>query len=171
MASRRGASGHVHNPFMIIASHDTTEDNGDCYGTVLVYSGDFASEIAGNQYQTARHIIGINPDGFDWPLEVGETFVTPEAALTYSAQGITKLSHNYHKLFATRLCRGKYRDMRRPVLLNSWEACYFGFDADRLVKIGECSADLGIELLVIDDGWFGVRNSDNCASKTVQIIF
>lgn len=163
MASRRGASGHVNNPFMIIATKDTTEDSGDCYGTVLVYSGDFASEISGNQYQTARHIVGINPDGFDWPLEAGETFVAPEAALTYSATGITTLSHNYHKLFARRLCRGKYRDVRRPVLLNSWEACYFSFDADRLVKIGECSADLGIELLVIDDGWFGVRNSDNCS--------
>ena len=92
-----------------------------------------ASEIAGNQYQTARHIVGLNPDGFDWPLEAGETFVTPEAALTYSALGFTKLSHNYHELFARRLCRGKFRDVRRPVLLNSWEACYFNIDEEKLV--------------------------------------
>ncbi len=163
MASRRGASGHVHNPFMVMVSPEASEDSGDCYGSVLVYSGNFAAEVSGNQYGTARLVLGINGDGFDWLLGVGETFVTPEAVITYSAEGLTKMSQSFHGIFSRRLCRGKYRDVRRPVLLNSWEACYFGFDADRLVKIGEKSAELGIELLVIDDGWFGVRNSDNCS--------
>ncbi|MDL2287705.1 alpha-galactosidase [Eubacteriales bacterium OttesenSCG-928-G02] len=107
--------------------------------------------------------MGLNPDGFAWSLKAGDKFSTPEAVMCYTPNGITDLSHKFHDIFNDRLIRGKYRNKRRPVLLNSWEACYFSFNEERLIKIGECAADLGIELVVIDDGWFGVRNTDNCS--------
>lgn len=163
MSSRRGASSHVHNPFFIISSPSADETSGEVYGFVLVYSGSFTAEIAGNQFSTTRAIIGLNPEEFGWKLEPNKTFTTPEAVLSYSPKGLELLSENYHKIFRTRLCRGRYRDIRRPVLLNSWEACYFNFDEERLKKIGTCCADIGIELLVIDDGWFGKRDTDNCS--------
>ena len=163
LSSRRGASSHVHNPFLILVSPDASETAGDVYGQVLVYSGSFTAEAAGNQFGNSRSMIGLNPEEFSWKLGEGEEFYTPEAVMTYSAEGLDLFSHHLATLFRTRLCRGKYRDARRPVLLNSWEACYFSFDEERLKKIGTCAAELGIELLVIDDGWFGKRNSDNCS--------
>lgn len=163
MSSKRGASSHVHNPFLIMTSPSADEVSGDAYGFVLVYSGSFTAETAANQFSSARTIIGLNSEEFGWKLNSGESFTTPEAVLSFSPNGLEQLSANYHKIFRTRLCRGKYREIRRPVLLNSWEACYFNFDEERLKKIGTCCSDIGIELLVIDDGWFGVRNSDNCS--------
>ncbi len=163
LSSRRGASSHVHNPFLLLTSHDASETAGDVYASVLVYSGSFTAEAAAGQFDATRALIGLNPEEFSWNLQAGERFFTPEAVMTYSASGLETMSHNLHRLFRTRLCRGKYRDVRRPVLLNSWEACYFGFDEERLKKIGTCSAQLGVELLVIDDGWFGKRDSDNCS--------
>lgn len=163
LSSRRGASSHVHNPFLLLASPQANETSGEVYGAVLVYSGSFVCEVAGGQFDTARMVIGLNPEEFSWKLEAGDRFYTPETVLSYSDTGFDALSQNFHTTFRTRLCRGKYRDVRRPVLLNSWEACYFGFDEERLKRIGTCSAQLGIELLVIDDGWFGKRDSDNCS--------
>lgn len=163
MSSRRGASSHVHNPFMILTSPTADETSGDVYATVLVYSGNFTAEAAPGQFDVTRAMIGLNPEEFSWKLNPGEDFYTPEAVQTYSASGLETMSHNFHKLFRTRLARGIYRDARRPVLLNSWEACYFGFDEERLKKIGSCCGNLGIELLVIDDGWFGKRDSDICS--------
>ncbi len=163
MSSRRGASSHVHNPFLILTSPRADETSGDAFGFVLVYSGSFTAEIAANQFDTARAVIGLNPDSFRWKLLPGETFTTPECVLSYSGEGLDRLSNNFSSLFRERLCRGRYRDIRRPVLLNSWEACYFGFDADRLMQIGDSCADLGIELMVIDDGWFGKRDNDRCS--------
>ncbi len=163
MSSRRGASSHVHNPFLILTSPDATEISGDAYGFVLVYSGSFMAEIAANQYDSARAVMGLNPEAFSWELDSGEEFTTPECVMSYSSDGLDNLSNNFATVFRTRLARGKYRDIRRPVLLNSWEACYFDFDSDRLMKIGDACADLGIELMVIDDGWFGKRNIDNCS--------
>lgn len=163
LSSRRGASSHVHNPYMIMTSPSADEVSGDAYAFVLVYSGSFTSEIAANQFDSARAMIGLNPEDFSWKLESGEEFYTPEAVMTYSPNGLGQMSDNLHRIFRTRLCRGKYRDCRRPVLLNSWEACYFSFNEERLKKIGSCCADLGIELLVIDDGWFGKRDTDNCS--------
>lgn len=161
MSSRRGASSHVHNPFLILTDPKTDETSGDAFGFVLVYSGSFAVEIAGNQFDTSRAVIGLNPENFGWNLEAGEEFTTPECVMSYSENGLDKLSNNFQTLFRERLCRGKYRDARRPVLLNSWEACYFDFDDKRLLDIGYACADLGIELMVIDDGWFGKRNDDH----------
>jgi alpha-galactosidase len=163
LSSRRGASSHVHNPFMILTSPETSETAGDVFATVLVYSGNFVAEAAPGQFDSTRAMIGLNPEEFSWKLNPGEDFYTPEAVQTYSSTGLETMSHNFHKLFRTRLARGIYRDARRPVLLNSWEACYFGFDEERLKKIGTCCGDLGIELLVIDDGWFGKRDNDNCS--------
>lgn len=160
LSSRRGASSHVHNPFLILTSPSADEVSGDAYGFVLVYSGSFSAEIAANQFDTARAVIGLNPESFAWQLGAGEEFTTPECVMTYSPNGLEQMSENFARVFRERLCRGKYRDVRRPVLLNSWEACYFAFDSDRLMKIGDSCAELGIELMVIDDGWFGKRNDD-----------
>lgn len=161
--SRRGASSHVHNPFMILTSHDATEDSGDAYSFTLVYSGSFTADAEATQFGCTRVRMGINPDGFSWKLENGEKFDTPEAILCHSTSGLTALSQNMHSFINNHIIRGKYKNKTRPVLLNSWEACYFGFNEERLIKIAECSAKLGIELLVIDDGWFGKRDSDNCS--------
>ncbi len=163
MSSRRGASSHVHNPFLILTSPGTDEVSGDAYGFVLVYSGSFSAEIAANQFDTARAVIGLNRESFRWKLEPGEVFTSPECVMSYSGDGLDRLSSNFASLFRERLCRGKYRDIRRPVLLNSWEACYFGFDSERLMLIGDSCAELGIELMVIDDGWFGKRDNDRCS--------
>ncbi len=160
LSSRRGASSHVHNPFLILTSPNTDEVSGDAFGMVLVWSGSFTAEIAANQYNSARAVIGINSDNFAWLLGENEEFTTPECVMSFSGEGLDKLSNNFARILRKRLCRGKYRDIRRPVLLNSWEACYFNFDAERLLKIGSACADLGIELMVIDDGWFGKRNDD-----------
>ena len=163
MSSRRGASSHVHNPFLIMTSPTADEVSGDAYGFVLVYSGSFMSEIAANQFDSARAVVGLNPEAFRWKLDSGEEFTTPECVMSYSSEGLDTLSYNFSTLFRKRLCRGKYRDLRRPVLLNSWEACYFSFDSERLMKIGDSCAELGIELMVIDDGWFGKRDNDCCS--------
>lgn len=162
LASRRGASSHVHNPFMILTEHNATEDHGDVYGFVLVYSGSFSAKVTGTQYDAARMLIGINPDNFKWKLCKNEVFDTPEAILCH-ADGLAKMSHCFHRIMNTHLVRGIYKEKRRPVLLNSWEACYFGFDEARLLKIADEATKLGVELLVIDDGWFGKRDSDNCS--------
>ncbi len=161
ISSRRGASSHVHNPFLLLASPTADETSGEVYASVLVYSGSFAAEAAGGQFDAARAMIGLNPEEFSWKLEPGEDFFTPESVLTYSGEGLGYLSRTLHHLFRTRLCRGKYRDARRPVLLNLWEACYFNFDEEKIKRIADSCAELGVELLVIDDAWFGERNSDN----------
>ncbi len=163
LSSRRGASSHVHNPFLIMTSPNADETYGDAYGFVLVYSGCFMAEVEGNQFDTARAIMGLNPEAFGWELESGEEFTTPECVMTYSSDGLDRLSDNYHKVFRNNLARGKFKNQRRPVLLNCWEACYFDFDSEHLMKIGDACADLGIELMVIDDGWFGKRNHDRCS--------
>lgn len=158
--SRRGASGHQQNPFIALLSHDATEDYGDVYGFSLVYSGNFLAQAEIDQYNTTRVSMGINPFGFSWLLEPHDTFQTPEVVMVYSADGIGKMSRTYHKLYRTRLCRGKFRDSVRPVLINNWEATYFDFNADKIEAIASVGNDLGIELFVLDDGWFGKRDDD-----------
>ncbi|MEQ8154316.1 MAG: alpha-galactosidase [Clostridiaceae bacterium] len=161
--SRRGASGHQHNPFIALLSKDATEDHGDAYGFSLVYSGNFLAQAEVDQYETTRVSIGINPFDFTWLLEQGESFQTPEAVLVYSSNGLGGMSRTYHKLYRTRLCRGKFRDKTRPVLVNNWEATYFDFNAEKIESIAKAGNDLGIELFVLDDGWFGKRDNDDCS--------
>lgn len=159
--SRRGSSSHQQNPFIALAAPNTDEDNGDVYGFSLVYSGSFIAQAEVDQFSTTRVSMGINPFDFQWKLEVGESFQTPELVMVFSADGLGEMSRAYHRLYRTRLCRGTHRDQTRPVLVNNWEATYFNFDADKIESIARVGQDLGIELFVLDDGWFGYRDSDN----------
>lgn len=113
-------------------------------------------------FQT-RAWIGLNGYDFSWLLESGETFQTPEAVMVYSSEGFGKMSRTFHQLFRTRLVRGRYRDEVRPILANNWEATYFDFDEEKILGLARTAKELGIELLVLDDGWFGKRNSDTCS--------
>jgi alpha-galactosidase len=158
--SRRGASSHQHNPFVALVEPTTTEDHGDAYGFSLVYSGNFLASIEVNQFQTTRVSMGINPFDFTWLLEPGETFQAPEVVMVYSSEGLGGMSRQYHKIYRTRLSRGSYRDQVRPILVNNWEATYFDFDQEKIVSLANEAKDLGIELFVLDDGWFGKRNDD-----------
>jgi len=158
--SRRGASSHAQNPFMALARKGSNEQNGDVYGFSLVYSGNFLANVEVDMYSKARAQIGINPFDFKWLLEKGEEFQTPEAVLVYSSNGLTGMSHIYNNLYAKRLCRGEYRDKVRPILINNWEATYFDFNETNIKEIAKEASDLGIELFVLDDGWFGRRNDD-----------
>ncbi|WP_239004622.1 alpha-galactosidase [Paenibacillus tepidiphilus] len=158
--SKRGASSHQQNPFLALLSPHAGEDNGEAYGFSLVYSGNFVAGADVDQYGTTRVTMGINPFGFRWNLAPGESFQTPEAVLVYSDSGIGGMSRTYHRLYRTRLARGLFRDEPRPVLINNWEATYFGFDADKIEAIARAGQELGIELFVLDDGWFGRRDDD-----------
>lgn len=161
IGSRRGASSHHLNPFLALLSPDANERQGEVYGFSLVYSGDFIAEAEVEQYGMTRVSIGINPFDFSWRLEPGETFQTPEAVMVYSKEGLGGMSRTFHELYRTRLCRGQYRDQERPILVNNWEATYFNFNADSIEAIAKAGSELGIELFVLDDGWFGHRDSDN----------
>lgn len=161
ISSRRGSSSHQQNPFLALLRPDATEQQGEVYGFSLVYSGNFTAEAEVEQFGTTRVSIGINPFDFNWKLEPGETFQTPEAVLVYSAEGLGGMSRTYHRLYRTRLCRGPFRDQERPILVNNWEATYFDFNADKIESIAKAGSELGIELFVLDDGWFGRRDRDN----------
>ncbi|MFD0698846.1 alpha-galactosidase [Paenibacillus sp. GCM10027628] len=158
--SRRGSSSHQQNPFVALLRPNTDEDQGEVYGFSLVYSGSFLAEAEVDQFATARVSIGINSFDFSWLLEPGEVFQTPEVVMVYSSEGLGGMSRTYHKLYRTRLCRGVHRDQERPILVNNWEATYFQFNAEKIESIAAVAADLGIELFVLDDGWFGRRDSD-----------
>lgn len=158
--SSRGASSHQQNPFLALVSPNADETNGEAYGFNLVYSGNFIAHANVDQIRTTRINMGINPFGFRWLLEPGASFQTPEAVLVYSGQGIGGMSRIYHKLYRTRLIRGAFRDQPRPVLVNNWEATYFDFNADKIESIARAGKELGIELFVLDDGWFGKRDDD-----------
>lgn len=160
IGSRRGASSHQHNPGFILCEPQASEDHGSCYGIMLVYSGNFLAEVEVDQIGQTRAVIGIHPDNFHFKLEAGEEFYTPQALLTYTDQGFGKLSHNFHHIIRHNICRGKYKFARRPVLINNWEATYFDFNEEKLFKIAKQASSLGIEMLVMDDGWFGKRNDD-----------
>lgn len=161
ISSRRGSSSHQQNSFLALLRPDATEQQGEVYGFSLVYSGSFTAEAEVEQFGTTRVQIGINPFDFTWKLEPGESFQTPEAVLVYSADGLGGMSRTYHRLYRTRLCRGQFRDQERPILVNNWEATYFDFNADKIEAIAKAGSELGIELFVLDDGWFGRRDRDN----------
>ncbi|WP_251389257.1 alpha-galactosidase [Mediterraneibacter agrestimuris] len=160
IGSLRGTSSHQYNPAVILAEHDTTEKAGGCYGMTFVYSGGFQSEAGMDQYSQTRLLMGLSEEQFDYALKTGEEFQSPEVILTYSSKGLETLSQNLHRCMRTHLCRGMYKETRRPILINSWEASYFDFTGESLLRLAEQAADLGIEMLVMDDGWFGSRDSD-----------
>lgn len=160
IGSRRGTSSHQYNPMMILAERETTEDAGSCYAMSFVYSGSFKGEVEKDQYDQTRALLGLSDELFSYPLAAGEKFWVPEVVMSYSGAGIAGLSQNLHRCFRTHLCRGKYRDCVRPVLINSWEASYFDFDGESICRLARQAADLGMEMLVLDDGWFGKRDDD-----------
>lgn len=158
--STRGASSHEHNPFVILKRPSTDENKGEAIGFSLVYSGNFLAQAEVDTHDVTRVLIGINPFCFDWKLASGGSFQTPEAVMVYTADGLNDLSQTYHKLYQKRLARGYWRDRPRPILINNWEATYFDFNEDKLVKIAQKAKECGVELFVLDDGWFGKRTSD-----------
>lgn len=161
--SRRGASSHQLNPFFALADKNADESTGRVYGFNFVYSGNFTAGAEVDQLFKTRVFMGINDYDFSWLLEAGEEFQAPETVMVYSGAGLGAMSRTYHKLYRTRLVRGKYRDEVRPILANNWEATYFDFNEEKIVGLAKEAAALGIELLVLDDGWFGRRNGDNCS--------
>lgn len=160
VGSKRGVSSHNQNPFAALLRHGATEDSGDAYGFNLVYSGNFEFSAECDYSGTTRVIMGINPEDFSWNLNVGEEFQTPEIVMVYSDKGLGEMSRIYHRLYMNNLIRGKYKTEKRPLLINSWEAAYFDFDTDKLVSFAENAKELGVDMLVMDDGWFGKRNDD-----------
>lgn len=160
IGSRGGASGHEHNPFVALVRPETTEAAGEAIGLSLVYSGNFLAEAEVDLYGTTRVRVGIDPETFSWQLEPGAEFTTPEAVIAWSGTGLGDLSVAYHRLYRERLARGPWRDRPRPILINNWEATYFAFDEDESVEIATAARDLGVELFVLDDGWFGARDDD-----------
>jgi alpha-galactosidase len=161
--SKRGYSSHVHNPFIALCSHDATEESGDVYGFNLVYTGNFIANADMDPDGGARVLMGINPEGFSWHLEPGENFTAPEAVMVYSNEGLGGMSRIFHRLYRNNLCRGAWKNKKRPILINNWEATYFKFDEEKLYDIAKAASELGIEMLVMDDGWFGTRNSSRSA--------
>ena len=156
--SMRGCSSYQFNPFLALARENADEFQGQVYGFSLVYSGNFLAQTEVDNYDTARVLMGIHPNGFKWTLGKGESFQTPEMVMVYSEAGLNGMSQPFHKLYRTRLARGTWRDKVRPILINSWEAFYFDFDAPKLLGLADAAADLGMELFVLDDGWFGKRD-------------
>ena len=163
VASKRGCSSHMHNPFVALCSHDATEQTGDVYGFNLVYTGNFLASAEMDSNGGARVLIGINPEDFSWKLEAGESFCTPETVMVYSNEGLGGMSRIYHRLYRNNLCRGPWKTKKRPILINNWEATYFNFNEEKLYDLAKTASELGIEMLVMDDGWFGDRNTDHTA--------
>lgn len=161
ISSTRGSSGHMHNPFAALMAKDATEESGEVLGFSLVYSGSFSIDIEVDGFSQTRVLAGINPDGFGWKLSPGERFDTPELVMVYSGNGLGSMSRTFHKLYSRHLTRGPWRDRDRPILINNWEATYFEFNEEKLLQIARAAAPLGIEMLVMDDGWFGHRDDDH----------
>ena len=160
LCSGRGMSSHQHNPFVILCDHEATEENGACYGMMLMYSGNHKTEIERDQFDSTRVVMGINDDRFRWELSPDTSFHTPEVILT-CANGLTELSHRYHRAIRNNVVRGEYKLSHRPVLINNWEATYFDLNEEKIVALAQKAADIGVELFVLDDGWFKNRVDDN----------
>lgn len=160
VSSMRGNSSHQHNPFFALKRKNTTEHSGEAYGFNLVYSGNFLAQAEVDNYQVLRVMMGINPFGFQWKLEPEAEFTTPEAIMVYSDAGLNGMSQQFHRLYRSRLARGYWRDRERPVLINNWEATQFDYVEDDLILFAAKAKECGIELFVLDDGWFGMRGDD-----------
>ncbi|MDO4490571.1 MAG: alpha-galactosidase [Lachnospiraceae bacterium] len=159
--SKRGMTSHQHNPFVILCDQDTTQATGAAYGFMLMYSGNHKTEVEKDFTDSTRVVMGINDTDFAWKLEKGASLTAPEVILTYTEQGLNKLSSNYHHIIRENVIDAKYYNVERPVLINNWEATYFDFDKEKILKIADQAKDIGIDMLVLDDGWFGIRNDDN----------
>ena len=159
--SVRGETSHQEHPFIAILEHNADWNNGSLYGVNFIYSGNFSALIQRNQFDSLRVMLGINPENFTWKLEPGATFETPQAVLTFSSQGLNGMSHAFHDLYRNHLIRSPYKNKMRPVLINNWEATYFNFDTQKLIDIAREASKDGIEMLVMDDGWFGHRSFDD----------
>lgn len=160
ISSKRGTSSSQQNPFIALKCPDTNEHQGEVYGFSLVYSGNFLAQVEVDYYDVSRITMGINPFDFNWLLESGESFQTPEVVMVYSDKGMNGMSQTYHSLYRKRLTRGKWRDQVRPVLINNWEGTYFNFNEGNILEMACASKQLGVELFVLDDGWFGRRDDD-----------
>ena len=160
LRSTRGTSSHQHNPFVILADKDTTESTGECYSASFLYSGGFHAQAEVDQFNQTRLVIGIDDYDFSWKLKKGESFSTPEVCLTYSADGFSKLSQTLHQAIVSNLIRSCWKDRVRPILVNNWEATYFDFNEEKILTIAKKAKEAGVELFVLDDGWFGARNDD-----------
>ena len=160
IGSRRGYSSHQFNPMMILAEHRTTENYGKCYAMSFVYSGAWKGKAERDHVELTRLQMGLHDENFSYPLAPGEAFVAPEVVMSCSTSGLARLSQNLHDCFRSHLCRGKYKEASRPILVNSWESCYFDFNGETIYKLAQDAAELGIDMVVMDDGWFGKRNSD-----------
>ena len=161
IGSVRGTSSHQYNPMMILAEKETTEDKGNCYAMSFVYSGCFQGEVLKDQLNQTRMMLGLQEEAFRYPLETGEMFQAPEVILSYSSEGMNRLSQNLHHCIRQHICRGKYKEEIRPILINSWEAAYFDFTGDTIYELAKAAKEVNIDMLVMDDGWFGKRDNDN----------
>lgn len=159
-SSSRGTSSHHQNPAVLLCEKDCTETSGHCIGAALMYSGGFQAQVEKDQLEQIRLVMGIHPDTFEWTLEAGEAFYTPEVILSCSTTGFAKLSQNFHHIIRNHVCRGTYQLSSRPVLINNWEATYFDFNEEKILNIARQASKLGIDMMVLDDGWFGKRDGD-----------
>ena len=161
VSSVRGESSHQEHPFLALVSNRASQENGEVYGFHFVYSGNFIAQVEKNQFDSLRVVMGIHPKDFKYELKNGETFYAPEVVMTYSGGGLGQMSRTLHDLYRNHLIRSPYKDRKRPILINNWEATYFDFDTEKLLAIAREAKKSGIEMLVMDDGWFGHRNDDN----------
>lgn len=158
--SKRGSSSHNHNPFTALVSKGANEEYGECYGFNLVYSSNFSIDVEIDGFNCTRLVMGINPEGFSWHLSPGEEFYSPEAVMVYTNKGLGEMSRIFHRLYGNNLIRGKWKKAKRPLLINNWEGTGMSFDHDKLVSFAKHAKDIGLEMLVMDDGWFGKRDDD-----------
>ncbi len=163
MSSVRGESSHQEHPFMALVTPETTQDQGEAYGMHFVYSGNFMAQAELGQYDQVRAVMGINAWQFSWQLLPSESFQAPEVVLVYSDEGLGKMSRSLHDFYRNHMIRSPYVFKKRPILINNWEATYFNFNTEKLLDIAREAKKAGIEMLVMDDGWFGKRNNDNCS--------
>ena len=169
IGSRRGTSSHQYNPAVILAGKDTTEEHGVCYGMVFVYSGNFLCEAEKDQFGQTRVLLGLQSDLFHYTLKPGESLVVPETILSCTDRGLGQLSLQFQRCIRDHVCRGRFQDGPRPVLLNSWEAAYFDFNGETITNLAREAANLGIDMVVMDDGWFGKRQDDNSGLGDWQV--
>ena len=159
--SKRGSSSHNHNPFTALITKGATETYGECYGFNLVYSSNFSIDVEVDGYNCARVLMGINPETFSWVLDPQEEFYSPEAVMVYTNEGLGEMSRIFHRLYSNNLVRGEWKNKKRPLLINNWEGTGMDFDTYKLVSFARHAKNMGFEMLVMDDGWFGHRDADN----------